>query len=115
MLKAPARVYLDEDVSVVVGAILKARGFDILTTRDAGQLGLSDAQQLAFAAGTGRVLVTHSRVDFERVHRERLETGRTHAGIAVARRRPPGDLAARMGRLLSRLSAEDLKSQLLYI
>ena len=115
MLKAPARVYLDEDISVVVAAILKARGFDILTARDAEQLGLSDSQQLAFAAGTGRVLATHNRVDFEHVHREWLTTGRTHAGIVVARRRPPGELAARIGRLLSRLSAEDLKSQLLYM
>jgi hypothetical protein len=115
MPRAPARGYLDEDVSVVVAAILKARGFDIVTARDAEQLGLSDSQQLAFATGAGRVLVTHNRVDFERVHREWLATERAHAGIVVARRRPPGELAARIGRLLSRLSAEDLKSQLLYM
>ncbi len=115
MPRAPTPVYLDEDVSVIVAAILKARGFDVVTTRDAGQLGRSDFQQLAFGAEAGRVLLTHNRVDFERLHREWLEAGRSHAGIVIARRRPPGDLAARMGRLLTRLAAEDLKNQLLYV
>lgn len=108
-------VYLDEDVSVVVAAILKARGFDVLTARDAGHLGRSDFQQLAFGAEGGRVLLTHNRSDFERLHREWLEAGKPHAGIVVARRRAPGDLAARVGRLLTRLTAEDLNNRLLYV
>ena len=32
------RLYLDEDVNVLVGDLLNARGFDALTVRDAGQL-----------------------------------------------------------------------------
>ena len=30
-------LYLDEDVNVLVADLLKARGFDALTVRDAGQ------------------------------------------------------------------------------
>lgn len=30
------RLYLDEDVNVLIADLLKARGFDALTTRDAG-------------------------------------------------------------------------------
>jgi predicted nuclease of predicted toxin-antitoxin system len=71
-------VYLDEDVSIVVAAILRARGFEVVTARDIGQLGLSDSEQLASAAQTGRVFLTHNRVDFERLHREWLESGRSH-------------------------------------
>jgi len=52
MPRAPAPVYLDEDVSVIVAAILKARGFDVVTARDAGQLGRSDFQQLALGCTT---------------------------------------------------------------
>jgi hypothetical protein len=85
MPSAPAQVYLDEDVSVVVGAILKARGFDIAAARDAEQLGQSDTQQLVFAAGAGRVLLTHNRVDFERAHREWLASRRSRTGIVIAR------------------------------
>ncbi len=78
-------LYLDEDVSVVVAAILRARGFDVVTARDIGQLGLSDSEQLAYAAQAGRVLLTHNRVDFERLHREWLGSGRSHQGIIIAR------------------------------
>ena len=53
-------LYLDEDVSVVVGAILRARGFNILTARDAKQLGQTDGQQLSIAAAANRVLLTHN-------------------------------------------------------
>lgn len=43
------RLYLDEDVNVLVADLLKARGFDALTARDAGQLQASDEDQLAYA------------------------------------------------------------------
>ncbi len=49
------RLYLDEDVSVLVGELIRARGFDVMTTRDAGNLAASDAKQLAFSVGERRV------------------------------------------------------------
>ncbi len=109
-----AAIYLDEDVSVVVAAILRSRGFDAVTARDIGALGRSDIEQLTSAVQSDRVLLTHNRVDFERLHREWIELGKSHAGIIVARRRLPVQLAARVGRLLERLTADDLKDQLLY-
>lgn len=115
MPNGPARVYLDEDVSVVAAVILRARGFEAVTARESGQLGRSDSEQLAFGARAGRVLLTHNRVDFERLHRDWLEAGRPHAGIIIARRRAPRDLVARVGRLLTRLAADELKNQLLYV
>jgi predicted nuclease of predicted toxin-antitoxin system len=115
MPEAPSALYLDEDVSVVVAAILRAWGFAVVTARDAGHLGASDAEQLAFGAQAGRVLLTHNRVDFERLHREWLESGRPHAGIIIARRRSPREIAARVGRLLSRLPPDSRESQLLYV
>jgi hypothetical protein len=111
----PPALYLDEDVSVVVAAILRARGFEVATARDAVQLGRSDSQQLDFAAAAGRVFFTHNRVDFERLHREWLTAQRAHAGIIIARRRLPRELAARVGQLLTRLAPEDLKNQLFYV
>ena len=107
-------LYLDEDVSVVAAAILRARGFVAVTARDTGQLGRTDAAQLTFAADAGTILLSHNRVHFERLHREWLEGGRPHAGIIIARRRPPRELAARVGRLLARLPADQFKNQILY-
>ena len=108
-------LYLDEDVSVVLGAILSARGFNVLTVRDAKQLGQTDIKQLNIATEGNRILLTHNRVDFEQLHLECLKGGSTHAGIVIARRRLPAELAARIGRLFTRLPPQDFTNQLFYI
>lgn len=50
MASPPPALYLDEEVSVVVAAILAARGFTAVTVRDRQRLGRSDSEQLAYAA-----------------------------------------------------------------
>ncbi len=114
MPNPPAALYCDEDVSVALAAMLRARGFPVTTTRDAGHLGWTDEQQLQAAADADRILLTHNRTDFERLHREWLGSGRQHAGIVIARRRLPGELTVRLGRLLGRLTADDFRNQLFY-
>jgi Type III restriction enzyme, res subunit len=52
-----------------------------------------DTLFLTFAANAGSVLVTHNRVDFERLHGRWLDVGRRHSGIMIARRRLPAELA----------------------
>jgi hypothetical protein len=39
--------YLDEDVDVLLADLVRARGFEVETTQKAGQIGKSDAEQLA--------------------------------------------------------------------
>ena len=46
MPSRPPTLYCDEDVSVVLAAMLRARGFPVTTARDAGYLGCTDEQQL---------------------------------------------------------------------
>ncbi len=108
-------LYLDEDVSVVLGAILCARGFKLLTARDASQLGRTDLEQLTVASAASRVLFTHNRVDFEQLHNQWVEIGKNHAGIIVARRRLPAELATRIGRLLTLLALNDFPGQIFHI
>jgi hypothetical protein len=105
-------LHCDEDVSVVLAAVLRARGFTVTTARDARQLGRSDEEQLTFATDAGSVLLTHNHVDFRRLHRSWFEAGRPHSGIIIARRRLPAELARRRGRLIVRLPAEDFVNQL---
>lgn len=62
-------LYLDEDVDVLVADLLRARGFVAVTTRDAGQLGSSDQEQLAYAASQAKTFLTHNRADFEALAR----------------------------------------------
>ena len=39
-------LYLDEDVDVLVADLVRARGFTVVTTQEAGNIGASDRQQL---------------------------------------------------------------------
>jgi hypothetical protein len=82
-------LYRDEDVNVLVAALIQARGFRASTTREAGMLHSSDADQLAHAAHQNKALVTHNRADFEELARNYFTAGRTHAGIIIAVRRLP--------------------------
>jgi len=65
-------LYLDEDVDVLVADLLRARGFVATTTRDAGKLQASDAEQMACAVGRQETLLTHNRADFEALARTYL-------------------------------------------
>lgn len=75
--------YLDEHVSPAVAAYLRRYAIDVLTAQEAGRAGLaiSDADQLTFATGTNRALVTRDRDFLNPRIVPQLATGQ-HAGIA---------------------------------
>ncbi len=108
-------LYLDEDVSVLVAAMIRARGFEVLTTVEAGNLGASDEEQLSFATSIRSVLLTHNRVDFEKLAVQRFQTEIAHPGIVIAARHPPGEIARRLLRLLNEVTASDIADQVRYI
>lgn len=109
------RLYLDEDVSVLVAKLLRARGYDVLTTREAGNLHASDGEQLQFAVSQERVLMTHNREDFERLYQEYLDVGKKLYGIIIAFRRNTYELSRRLMRLLNTVTANEMESTLRYI
>jgi predicted nuclease of predicted toxin-antitoxin system len=74
------RLYTNESVSVAVAEGLKRRGVEALSARDAGNLGLTDEQQLAYAQALNMVLFTHDE-DFLKIAHERLMAGQPHSGI----------------------------------
>jgi predicted nuclease of predicted toxin-antitoxin system len=84
---APLRVYLDEDVDVLLAPLLAAHGMDCVTAVVSGNLGRPDEEQLAFAAQESRVIITHNRTDFENLAIDWWGQQRQHAGIVMAIRR----------------------------
>jgi hypothetical protein len=108
-------LYLDEDVNVLVADLLRARGFQVTTTQSAGQIGTTDANQLAFARSQGRAIVTHNRVHFEALAQRYFEANKTHSGIIIAVRRPPKELSRRSLILLDSVTADEIENQILYI
>lgn len=108
-------LYLDEDVDILVAQLLRARGFSALTTQEAGRKGKTDAEQLAFARNQKLTLLTHNRVDFERLAKEYFEEGKTHYGIIIAVRRPTPELVKRLLVILNHVTADEMVNQLRYI
>ena len=86
-VSTPLRVYLDEDVDVLVAHLLSTRGIDCLTTLAANNLGSTDEKQLEFADRESRVLITHNRLDFENLAVTWWSQQRDHTGIVLAVRR----------------------------
>lgn len=108
-------LYLDESIHESLVLILRKFGFDAITTREAGQAGASDEQQLAYAASQGRVLVTFNVKDFAQLHRRYLSESRFHAGIIASPQRPLKEINRALQRLLAVANAEDLQNHLEYL
>ncbi|MBM4070302.1 MAG: hypothetical protein FJ271_15305 [Planctomycetes bacterium] len=81
-----ARLYADEDFHHRVVDELRNLGHDVLTAEDAGQAHqqISDEKVLAHAITAGRIVITHNRRDFIRLHKKSAN----HLGIIVCTRDP---------------------------
>jgi predicted nuclease of predicted toxin-antitoxin system len=106
---------LDEDVHVLVADLLQARGFDVITARDAGQLQVTDTEQLAYAITQGRTLVTHNRTDFEELVQSYFNAGEIHCGVIFAIRRSPQEIAKRLLVILNQVTSQEMENQVRYI
>lgn len=111
-------IYVDEDsMHRAVLTALQSRGFDLLTTSEAGMRSAPDEEQLAFAASRHRILLTGNIGDFARLHHEYLARGRHHAGIVVRPRRTMGigDQVEALVRLASAVNQEEMADRLEFL
>ena len=77
------KVYLDEDLSPVIAALLRKHGVDATTAQEVGNVQLGDRVQLAYAAREGRAIVTANVIDFIELAHEAVATNTEHAGIVL--------------------------------
>jgi Domain of unknown function (DUF5615) len=77
------KLYLDEDLSPRVVALLRERGLDATGAHEAGHAGRSDLEQLRHAAREGRCLVTRNVADFLELVRQLINRQESHAGIIL--------------------------------
>ncbi|NJO83857.1 MAG: DUF5615 family PIN-like protein [Blastochloris sp.] len=108
-------LYTDEDVAVLIADILRGRGYDVLTTREAGYLGQGDVEQLAYAVQQQRAFLTHNRADFEALAETYYHAGTTHYGIIIAIRHPPHEIVRRLLVVLNNVTADEFINQVRYI
>jgi hypothetical protein len=72
-------------------------------------------EQLAYAVGQRKTLLTHNRIDFEALNQEYFTSERRHFGIIIAVRRPVRELLRRLLVILDRITADEIENQVLYI
>lgn len=106
------RLYLDRDVTKKLAEDLCKRGFDVLSTQQAGLDQASDREQLEFARGQQRVILTYNISDFVALHREWQQAGKEHWGIVISEQFPNkryGELLKRTLNLLDAVTANEIK------
>ena len=103
--------YTNESVHIAVAEGLKRRGLKALTARDAGNLGLSDKEQLEYAKGKKLVIVTHDD-DFLF-----LAATFEHAGIVYVHQQKYsiGELIRNLKLLWDELEQEDMKNHVEFL
>jgi len=76
-----ASFYTNENFPIKVAQHLRQMGHDVLTSHEAGKANqrIPDEEVLAFAAQSGRILLTLNRWDFIVLHTKSTQ----HAGIVV--------------------------------
>jgi len=117
--ESPPALYFDEDSSNrAVVKSLRAEGYDVLSTYEAGNGGYSDWKQLEFAISEERALFSFNRGDFKQIHKNCWERRTHHFGIilAVQQRFTEKGLIAQLKRdILSKYTKEDLTDQIFWL
>ena len=105
------RIYSDESVNVAIVEGLKRRGVDAFSASDAGNLGLTDEEQLEFAMKSRAVIFTHD-VDFLRMALER-----EHCGIIYVhqRRVSVGGCVRRLKAIVEVKTPEEMRNQIIFL
>ena len=100
------KFYLDEDVSPKIAERLRKRGIDAGSAIEAGNLQLSDREQLACAARQGRSLVTRNVRHFIVLAQEAIRRQEPHAGIILC---PPSMRGFEVDRKSTRLNSSHIQ------
>ena len=109
------RLYLDEHIPLVLATFLSSHGVDSLTTRDAGNLSLSDEDQLIVATREGRALVTFNCADFIQLTQDWHAEDRSHAGIILSKVLPLPELFRRFRHLVVHNQDRDMADTILWL
>jgi predicted nuclease of predicted toxin-antitoxin system len=105
---AAIALLLNEDVRPLLGEILRDRGYDVVHVAELNRDGLTDPEQLNFAASERRAILTYNVKDFVLLDKTYRETGKEHYGIVFSKQLSLKDLLRRALRFLNRHSRESV-------
>ncbi len=91
------------------------KDFQAVTTNEVGRKGNADPQQLEYAISRQSAIVTHNRLDFEKLARQYFAGGQTHYGIIVSVQRLPQEITERLLSVLNDFTMDEMINQIIYI
>ena len=100
------RFLLDEDLPLKAAVVARGLGLDVRTVQDYNRLSVPDEDQLRFAAGERRVMVTRNRDDFLRLTAEFYSGGEPHGGVLILTARLPNNRPEAIAHALKRWADE---------
>jgi len=109
------KLYLDEDVPEDIAIALRLRGYDVKTTKEANNKGISDLEQLRYAVSEDRIIVTFNIADFYRQHSDFIRKGVEHRGIILSKQRPIGIITKALLKMLANIKPEHINNNLLWL
>lgn len=96
------RFLLDENVHPRVAALAWDMDLDVVSVHDVRRQGLSDREQLEFAAEQERIMITRNRSDYLYWTGEFYQAGRAHGGLLLVEAGLPNDQPEMIARSLRR-------------
>lgn len=98
-----------------VARALRERGYDAISTPEAGNLGQTDPEQLRYAISQQRSILTFNVRDFVILHDEYLQKNAEHWGIIVSKRLPIGEIVKRMLHMMNSVTADEMWNRLEFL
>ncbi len=109
------RLYLDEDVRILLAEVLRQRGYDAVHTVEVKRHGKSDPEQLAYAVKNQRAILTHNIKDYILLAKKYSHQGLKHNGIVVSDQVGFEELLKRVLKFLYKNSREELENRFIWL
>lgn len=100
---------LDEDLPPRIAEVARGLGLEVESVHTLGRTGLSDPDQLRYAAQEGYIFVTRNRDDFIRFTAEFFRKQERHEGVLIVSRGLPSSRPERIAHALTQWA--ELKQQ----
>ena len=109
------KLYLDEDVHKKIAPSLRLKGYDVISAHEVQNQGIPDYKQLQYAISRQRAIFTFNVGDFNRLHKEHMQSGNEHCGIVLSKQIPISETCKRLTQFLFSHTDKETKNNLFWI
>ncbi len=117
-VKLYVSLYLDEDVTNQLAALIRQRGFEAVSAIDIRMTERPDEEHLAYAAEHNLTLLAYNERDYLGLAQQWTAHGRSHAGILLSDQfslRQLGELLRRVLNFLNRVTPDEMVNAVRYL